>query len=174
MRMIVRCLQAGIPAWLLIAATSLPLGAQFETPRVQERIGREANPPPPHAPESAQALWDAYVDLGTAFDPGIADLYADSATIRNTRRYPDGRTQSLRMSGAEYKVLIRRAMPVARARGDVDVYSNVRLEEAGDRVRITATRYSTLKKYRVPHQLIVGNTGVGGWKILEETGESMP
>ena len=126
------------------------------------------------APTSAQELWEAYVDLGTGFDPSLADLYADNAVIRNIRRYPDGRTQALQMTGAEYKALIRRAMPLARKRGDVDVYSDVQFEELGDRTRITATRYSTLKKYRAPHKLIVGNPDGGRWKILEEIGESRP
>jgi len=105
---------ASISTCLLIAGTFSPLPAQSqapfdETPRAQERIGREANPPQAPAPKSAQALWDAYVDFGTGFDSAIADLYADNAIIRNTRRYPDGRTQVLRMSGEEYKALIRAA-----------------------------------------------------------------
>ncbi|HZA93145.1 MAG TPA: hypothetical protein VE420_11015 [Gemmatimonadales bacterium] len=126
------------------------------------------------APASARALWDLYVELGTGFDPALADLYADNAIIRNTRRYPDGGTRKLEMTAEEYKALIRQAMPLARSRGDVDVYSNVRFEDLGDRTRITASRYSTLKKYRAPHQLIVGNPDSAGWKILEEIGESRP
>jgi len=78
------------------------------------------------------------------------------------------------MTAEEYKGLIRQAMPLARSRGDVDVYSNVRFEDLGDRTRITASRYSTLKKYRASHQLIVGNPDGAGWKILEEIGESRP
>ena len=39
----------------------------------------------------------------------------------------------------------------------MDVYSNVKFERIGKRTRITATRYSTLKKYRALHELIVGN-----------------
>jgi hypothetical protein len=127
------------------------------------------------APASAHELWEMYVELGTGFDPALADLYADNAVIRNTRRYPDGRTRTLEMTGTEYKSLIRQAMPLARSRGDVDVYSDVQFEELGEgRTRITATRYSTLKKYRAPHQLTVGRSGGAGWKILEENGESRP
>ena len=70
--------------------------------------------------------------------------------------------------------MVRQAMPIARNRGDLDVYSNVRFENLGDRTRITATRYGTLKKYRAPHELIVGNVGSSGWKILKETGEAGP
>jgi hypothetical protein len=126
-------------------------------------------------PGSAQELWDDFVELGTGFDASLADLYADNAVIRNTRRYPDGHTRILEMSGKEYQALIRQAMPLARGRGDVDVYSDVRFEDLGrGRTRITATRYSTLKKYKAPHELIVGDTDGTGWKILQETGESRP
>ena len=126
------------------------------------------------APSSAEELWDLFVELGTGFDPALADLYADDAVIHLTRRYPDGRTRTLQLTGREYKPMVRQAMPIARNRGDVDVYSNVQFEDLGDRTRITATRYGTLKKYRAPHELIVGNVGSTGWKILKETGESGP
>ena len=126
------------------------------------------------APGSAQELWDDFVELGTGFDAALADLYADDAVIHLTRRYPDGRTRTLQLSGKEYKPMVRQAMPIARNRGDVDVYSNVKFEDLGDRTRITATRYGTLKKYRAPHELIVGKVGSSGWKILKETGESGP
>jgi hypothetical protein len=126
------------------------------------------------APSSAEELWDQFVELGTGFDPALADLYADDAVIHLTRRYPNGRTRTLQLTGKEYKPMVRQAMPIARNRGDVDVYSNVQFEDLGDRTRITATRYGTLKKYRAPHELIVGNVGSAGWKILKEIGESGP
>ena len=126
------------------------------------------------APSSAQELWDDFVELGTGFDPALANLYADDAVINLTRRYPDGRARTLQLTGKEYKPMVRQAMPIARNRGDVDVYSNVKFEILGDRTRITATRYGTLKKYRTPHELVVGNVASSGWKILKETGESGP
>jgi len=125
-------------------------------------------------PGSAQELWDDYVELGTAFDPSLAELYANDAVIHLTRRYPDGHTRTLELNGKQYKALVREAMPLARSRGDVDLYSNVQFQDLGDRTRITATRYSTLKKYQAPHELIVGNRDGTGWKILKETGESRP
>ena len=123
---------------------------------------------------SAQELWDDYVELGTAFDPSLADLYANDAVIHLRRRYPDGRTRTIEMRGNEYQTLVRQAMPIARNRRDVDVYSTVKFENLGERTRITATRYGTLKRYKAPHELIVGSRGAAGWKILEETGESGP
>jgi hypothetical protein len=38
----------------------------------------------PSAPGSAQELWDDFVELGTGFDPALADLYADDAVIHLT------------------------------------------------------------------------------------------
>jgi hypothetical protein len=73
------------------------------------------------APGSAQELWDDFVELGTGFDPTLADLYADDAVIHLTRRYPDGRTRTLQLTGKEYKPMVRQAMPIARHRGDLDV-----------------------------------------------------
>jgi hypothetical protein len=123
---------------------------------------------------SAQELWKAYLDLSGHFDPALADLYADDAVVRNSRRYPDGHTRTLEWSGKEYQSLIRQAMPVARSRGDLDLYSNVRFKAIGDQTRVTATRYSTLKKYYAPHELILQNVRGVGWRIVGETGHSRP
>src|SRR5215207_2863846 len=49
-------------------------------------------------PGSAQELWDDYVELGTAFDPSLAELYANDAVIHLTRRYPDGHTRTLELN----------------------------------------------------------------------------
>jgi hypothetical protein len=125
-------------------------------------------------PRSAEKLWTEFVELGLAFDPALADLYADDAVIRMTRRYPGGRLKTLSWSGADYKPLIRRAMPIARNRGDIDIYSQVTFQAVGDGVRIQATRYSTLKKYRAPHELTVAAGPDGVWRIVEERGESRP
>jgi hypothetical protein len=123
---------------------------------------------------SAQELWKSYQDLGSRFDPSLADLYADDAVVRNTRRYPDGHTRTLEWSGKEYQSLVRQAMPLARSRGDLDLYSNVQFKVIGDRTQITATRYSTSKRYYAPHELITENVKGEGWKIVAETGQSRP
>ncbi len=126
------------------------------------------------AVEHARQLFDRYVALGAAYDEAVADLYADSAFIKNTRRYPDGQSRSMTMPALTYKSLIRQVMPQAKEAGDLSTYSDVKFIPDGERVRIEATRYSELKKYSSPFALVVGPSEDGTWLIFEEVGESRP
>jgi hypothetical protein len=124
--------------------------------------------------QQAQALFDRYVALATAFDQQVADLYADSAHIKTTRVYPDGQSRSMTMPALTYKSLIRQVMPQAKAAGDVSTYSDVKLAPEQDRVRINATRYSKLKNYSSPFSMLVGPDASGTCRIFEEVSESRP
>jgi hypothetical protein len=122
----------------------------------------------------AKSVFDRYAALGAAFDAGVADLYADSAHIQNTRRYSDGQSRSMSMPALTYKALIRQVMPQAKAAGDYSSYSQVTYVQEGERVRINATRYSELRKYSSPFSLLVGPGPDGNWLIFEELSESAP
>jgi hypothetical protein len=124
--------------------------------------------------EQAKRLFDRYVSLESAFDAGVADLYADSAFIKNTRRYPDGQARTMSMPALTYKTLIRQGMSRAREMGDSSTYSDVKMKLEGERVRIDATRYSNLKQYSSPLSLLVGPDASGNWLIYEEISESRP
>src|SRR5882672_7306228 len=87
----------------------------------------------------AKRLFDQYVALSAAFDEKVADLYADSAHIQNTRRYPDGESRRMTMPALSYKALIRQVLPQAKAAGDLSTYSDVRYTPEDGRVRINAT-----------------------------------
>jgi hypothetical protein len=123
---------------------------------------------------AARQLFERYVALGHAYDPSLADLYADDALIRNKRTYPTGEIRELTMPAAKYKALIRSAMPLAKARGDRNTFSDVSYAAEGDRVRIRASRFSELKKYTSPISLLVGPSANGTWLIYEEVSESRP
>lgn len=122
----------------------------------------------------ARALFDRYVRLEAAFDPAVADLYADDALIKNKRIYPSGQVRELVLPASQYKALIRSAMPLAKARGDYSTYSEVTFQPDGNGVRITARRFSMLKKYYSPLSLLVAPTPSGIWVIREELSESQP
>lgn len=124
--------------------------------------------------ESAEKLFAEYQTRANEFDPTAADLYCDTATIRNTRTYPDGQQRTLELPAPKYKELVRAAMPVAQARGDTNKYSEVAYSQEGTNVRITATRYSELKQYSSPISLLVGPCNGGDWAVLEELSESRP
>ena len=124
--------------------------------------------------ESAEALFKRYESLGSAYDVALADLYSDAARISNRRTYPSGEVRELSLPAAQYKDLIRAAMPLAQSRGDRSRFTDVRYETSGDEVRITATRHSELKQYASPLILVVGADASGEWLILEEHSESRP
>lgn len=122
----------------------------------------------------AKALFVRYVTLGHTFDPAVADLYSDSAVIRNKRLYPTGQERILTMPAPQYKAFIRQAMQLAKDRGDISTYSEVKYTVEGAGVRITATRFSELKRYSSPVSLLVGPAEGKAWLILEELSESRP
>ena len=124
--------------------------------------------------DAARQLFEQYVALGHAYDPAIADLYADDAFIKNKRTYPTGEVRELTMPAGKYKALIRQAMPLAKARGDRNTFSDVSYAPEGSRVRIRASRFSELKKYTSPITLLVGPSANGQWLIYEEVSESRP
>lgn len=122
----------------------------------------------------AKQFFNQYVEWGWNFDPALADMYAPEAVIRNTRRYPDGRTQLFEFSAYEYRDLILATLPIAKERGDRDEYSNVTYKVEGNKVRINTQRYSLRKNYTSPQSFLVGPDETGEWKIFEDISESRP
>lgn len=123
---------------------------------------------------TAERIFTEYQERASAFDSSAANLYCDTAIVRNTRTYPDGQQRTLELPAPKYKELIRAAMPIAQARGDTNKYSDVSYQQEGTNVRITATRYSELKRYSSPLSLLVGACNGGNWMVLEELSESRP
>ncbi|MCB1786899.1 MAG: hypothetical protein KDJ33_11645 [Gammaproteobacteria bacterium] len=121
----------------------------------------------------ASALFERYVALEHAFDPAVADLYADDALIVNTRLYPNGESVDLKVPATEYKMLIRQAMPVAKATNDTSEYSDVTYVEEGRGFRVHARRHSNLEQHTSPLTLLVEPDAQGRWVIREELSESL-
>jgi hypothetical protein len=126
------------------------------------------------ARSKAEQLWTRYVALEAAFDPAVADLYSDDAVIRNRRTYPTGEVREATVPAAQYKLLVRQAIPLAKARNDISRYSNCSYVADGPRVRILCARFSVLKNYTSPISLLVGPGPAGSWLIFEELSESRP
>lgn len=126
---------------------------------------------PAFAQTEAEALFAKYQAMERAFDPDVASLYCDSALIRNVRTSPDGQQRTLQLPATAYKNLIRNAMPLAKAKGDINTYSEVAYSKEGANTRIKATRYSEMKKYYSPISLLVGKCG-NDFGILEELSQS--
>ena len=128
----------------------------------------------PEGIKAARTLFSKYVTLEHAFDPAVADLYSDDALIRNKRTYPTGQVRELTFPAPQYKELLRKTMPLARARGDTSEYSSCTYKAEDRGVRIACQRYSNLKNYTSPISLLVSPGREGGWFIVEELSESQP
>lgn len=124
--------------------------------------------------KSGRAFFQKYIALEQAFDPSLIDLYAEEAVIKNMRKYPDGSVKELSLVGGAYKDMVRAAMPLAKARGEKSIYSDIRYVAEGAGIRITATRFSQLKKYASPFSLLIKRRPKKGWLIYEESSSSQP
>lgn len=161
------------PTPALLAALLLALPATA-LPALSVHAGEPAQTQASPQEAKARALFERFVQLNEAFDPAITDLYAETAKISNRRVFPDGSSREMSMPAPSYKTLLRQVLPAAKEQNDLDRYSEVRYTVEGDKVRITATRYSVMKNYSAPHTLLVGADTDGTWRILEESGESRP
>lgn len=132
--------------------------------------------------------WVDAVRTGGSFDEVIpvdaprtaanADALASRLGFLRTRllkrTYPTGEVRELTIPAPQYKELARATMPLAKARGDLSTYTNVRYAVEGEGVRIRAKRFSELKKYDSPLSLLVKPSASGSWLIQEELSESRP
>jgi hypothetical protein len=126
------------------------------------------------ATEQAKGFFKQYTKLADNFDPAVADLYADTAVIRNTRIYPNGQARTLTLTGKQLKALVRQIMPMAKARNDRDTYSQLKYQRIGNKVRISGLRYSLMKKYTSPFTTTIAADAKKKWLIVEEISQSRP
>jgi hypothetical protein len=122
----------------------------------------------------ARQLFSTYVGRLNAFDPTVADLYADDAKIENTRKYPDGAKSTITVPAPKYKAMLRDAMPRAKQRHDTSTFFSVDYTQTSDKVRIETTRFTSVKQDAFPLTFVVGAGAGGKWMILEEYSESRP
>ena len=119
----------------------------------------------------AKELFDRYISLEKAFDPALADVYADDAKIQTVRISPAGEKRATTVSAKDYKRLIKEKMPVVKARGRTDNYSDIQYIVEGERVRINCMRLSSPGVNFTPFSLLVGPGKDGPWLIFEETSQ---
>lgn len=123
----------------------------------------------------ARTFFARYIALGEAYDVSLADLYADDAVIHGIRRYPDGRIQTVQLSGEEWKSLIVKVMPLARAQQDRSTYSNIEVSVTGSRAKISADRYTHRKCYTdTGYFMIIERQDNGNYLIVDEYTETQP
>lgn len=121
-----------------------------------------------------KALFQRYVALEQAFDPALADLYADEAQIVNMKRGANGRQVTVPLPAPQYRQLLLHAMTIARERGDKHIYSELRFTREERGVRVTGLRISLQEKTSSPVSILFGPARDGRWGVLEEVVLSGP
>jgi hypothetical protein len=118
--------------------------------------------------ERARQVIESYVTLERAYDPRLADLYADEAVIKSNQSGPNGESQWATAQGWQYKKMVRDAMPKFRSMGFKASYSGARYEMAGKNVRVSAVQYVDKSRSSNPIQWTIGPGRTSQWLILEQ------
>lgn len=122
-----------------------------------------------YAEDKPQALFQQFVERGDNFDVSVADLYAGDAKIHAYRIYPHGLEKNMEITGAQWKELIKRVMPMAKAKNDISTYSSINVSKRGKGFKIKADRYSVRKCYTDKgYYMILSPTVSGDLLIVEE------
>lgn len=125
--------------------------------------------------KEASDFFNRYITLSADFDDSVSSLYSDKAKIHSYRRYPHGLERAAEMTGAQWKELIVKVMPLAKQRGDINKYDNVVFSVKGNKTKIRADRYSLLKCYTdKEYYLVIERDEKKDFKIIEEYMETQP
>lgn len=128
-----------------------------------------------NAEETPRDLFSEYIRLGDAFDPAVVDLYDDSAQILAYRVYPHGLERNMELTGAQWKELVRKVMPMAKAKNDRSTFSNLAITEIEGGFKIKADRYSVRKCYTdTGYYMVVKPAKNGKLAIFKEYLETKP
>jgi ketosteroid isomerase-like protein len=113
--------------------------------------------------DSARATFARYEAYTRNFDPRVADLYAPDAVIVINR---GGETR--KFSRDVWRQLIQSGMSLAKARGDLDTFTDVTTGRLPDGlVEVRATRINHLKHYNSPYRAVLRRSG-DRWLIVRE------
>ena len=125
--------------------------------------------------KAARAFFTKYVELGDRYDEKVANLYSDGAVIRTYRRYPHGLERAMELSGSQWKALLVKTMPLAKAQADRSTYSNVEVSVTGPKAKIKANRYSVGKCYTdTEYFMVIERQSSGAYLIVKEYSETQP
>ena len=119
--------------------------------------------------EKAREFFGEFVNRANAFDSGIVELYSPNARVITLR---DG-SEKLELSGAQWKQLLVRFLPVAKKRGDISTFKDVKVFPHGDGFRISAVRTSAVKCVSDPNYHLDVVRMEERWVIVEEYTETV-
>lgn len=120
-------------------------------------------------------FFNRYVSLSDNFDPAVGDLYSETAMIHSYRVYPHGLERGMELSGTQWKQLLIKAMPLAKAKNDKSSFTNIAISKQDKNYKIKADRYSLTKCYKDnKYYMIISPRSRGGFHVVEEYMETQP
>ena len=123
--------------------------------------------------ETVKKVFESIQRKADLFDSSFVEFYSDKAVIEYRRFYPNGKSKVMTLSGVQYKNLIKKGMPLAKAKGDKSEYRDVTYTKIKDGIVVKATRWSVLKKYGTPYEAHFSMVE-GKVMIVRELSESKP
>ncbi|MBZ9613768.1 hypothetical protein [Rheinheimera maricola] len=127
------------------------------------------------AESDPQNFFQNYTRLGDDFNPMVAELYDDSAKIHAYRVYPHGLERNMEFTGAQWKELVKKVMPLAKLQNDNSTFSDIKISEIEGGYKLKANRYSKRKCYTdTGYYMILKKQENGSLAILEEYMETKP
>lgn len=120
--------------------------------------------------QRAKQLWEVYQAYEASYNPELATIYANEATVQIQHQQGDAPPVTEIIPAGQYQQAIRQLMSVAKASSDCSLYENVRFVEKGPWVIVQATRVDGRGGYRVPHWLTIlpdATSPLGGHVVAE-------
>jgi len=117
--------------------------------------------------QEARTFFADYMAKSRASDPAEADLYCDEGNIEMLREEASGEVTRSIGSAPLLKRIVRDSAAEAKAAGDYSEFSRIEYQRAGETIKISAVRYSALRKYESPATFVVGMCENGSIGILE-------
>lgn len=115
----------------------------------------------------AERFMKRYQHLSDTYDPAIAELYADDAVLKTSYTRMSGEIVEMSFTGAQYKELVPKVSPLAKARQDRSELKDLRYEAIEGGVRVRATKVSISKCYEDSGFILdLRNDGAGGFVIV--------
>jgi len=127
------------------------------------------------ADESANTFFNKYIKLSDNYDYSVVKLYSDNAKVHMRRKYPNGLERTMELSGFQWKQLLTKSLPLAKAQNDKSIFSKITISKYGKGFKIKAHRYSSRKCYTdTGYYMVVTPDDTGELKIIEEYSETQP
>lgn len=118
----------------------------------------------------ARALFHEFVRRENNYDKTLAGLYDPTARIEVETNIggSGGPSKASEVDAQQYKRLLPMTLKVAERLGDQGDYTDIRYQEEGEMVRITANRSSKRTPLKYVYSLQVGPNAKGHWVIFEQ------